>query len=63
LFPRQASFASDTPDLAQRGVFVPVFGLVDRAGAKLRWLQHGNVHLYVLYIALTLLVLLVWQLG
>jgi hydrogenase-4 component B len=63
LFPRQASFASDTPDLAHRGVFVPVFGLVDRAGAKLRWLQHGNVHLYVLYIALTLLVLLVWQLG
>jgi hypothetical protein len=63
LFPRQASFASDTPDLAHRGVFVPVFRLVDRAGTKLRWLQHGNVHLYVLYIALTLLVLLVWQLG
>ena len=63
LFPRGASFASATPDLAHRGVFVPVFGVIDRAGAKLRWLQHGNVHLYVLYIALTLLVLLVWQVG
>jgi hypothetical protein len=63
LFPPQASFASATPDLAHRRVFAPVFGGIDRAGAKLRWLQHGNVHLYVLYIALTLLVLLVWQLG
>ena len=40
-----------------------MFGGIDRAGATLRWLQHGNVHLYVLYIALTLLVLLVWQLA
>jgi len=63
LFPEPASFASETPDLVHRGVFVPVFGGIDRAGAKLRWLQHGNVHLYVLYIALALLVLLVWQLA
>ena len=26
----------------------------------LRWMQHGNVHLYALYIALTLLTLLLW---
>ncbi len=31
--------------------------------ARLRWLQHGRVQLYVLYIALALLVLLVWKLG
>jgi hypothetical protein len=29
----------------------------------LRWLQHGRVHLYVLYVAATLLVLLLWKLG
>jgi hydrogenase-4 component B len=63
LFPEPTSFASQTPDLAHRGVFAPVFAGIDRAGARLRWLQHGNVHLYVLYIALTLLVLLVWQLA
>ena len=63
LFAGPAAFSSQTPDLAHRGVFAPVFGGIDRAGATLRWLQHGNVHLYVLYIALTLLVLLVWQLA
>ena len=30
--------------------------------SKVRWLQHGNVHIYVLYIALTLIALLVWKL-
>jgi formate hydrogenlyase subunit 3/multisubunit Na+/H+ antiporter MnhD subunit len=63
LFPRSASFASETPDLAHRGLFVPIFARVDRASAKLRWMQHGNMQLYVLYIAVTLLVLLVWKLG
>ena len=29
--------------------------------SQLRWLQHGNVQLYVLYIAVTLIVLLVWK--
>jgi NADH:ubiquinone oxidoreductase subunit 5 (subunit L)/multisubunit Na+/H+ antiporter MnhA subunit len=63
LFPREASFAGETPDFAHRGLFIPLFAGVDRAGAKLRWLQHGNMQLYVLYIAVTLLVLLVWELG
>ena len=29
--------------------------------SRLRWLQHGKVQLYVLYIAVTLIVLLVWK--
>src|SRR5262249_30211389 len=45
LFPRPASFASETPDLAHRALFAPVFAAIDRTSAKLRWLQHGNVHL------------------
>jgi hypothetical protein len=28
----------------------------------LRWVQHGKVQLYVLYIAVTLVVLLIWEL-
>lgn len=36
---------------------------IDSVLARWRWLQHGKVHLYVLYIALTLLVLLIWKLG
>ena len=34
-----------------------------RLAERLHWLQQGRVQLYVLYIALTLLVLLVWKLG
>jgi len=49
--------------VAREAVYRPLFAGVDCALARLRWLQHGNVHLYVLYIALTLLVLLVWKLG
>jgi hypothetical protein len=30
--------------------------------SKLRWLQHGRVQTYVLYIAVTLLALLLWKL-
>ena len=30
--------------------------------SRLRWLQQGSVQLYVLYIALTLLALLIWKL-
>ena len=44
-------------------LYAPVFTGIGRGLSALRWLQHGRVQLYVLYIALTLLVLLVWKLG
>ena len=62
-FPRVASLATATPDLASAQVYAPAFSAIGRGLAALRWLQHGRVHLYVLYIALTLLVLLIWKLG
>ena len=48
---------------AEREKFRENQKLTDRAAGRLRWLQHGRLHLYVLYIAVTLLVLLVWKLG
>ena len=63
ILPREASLATNTPDVARERVYRPVFTGIDSALGRLRWLQHGNVHLYVLYIGLTLLVLLVWKLG
>ena len=63
LFPRKASLATETDDLSQVGLYRPLFASVARGLSSLRWLQHGQVHLYVLYVALTLLVLLVWKLG
>jgi formate hydrogenlyase subunit 3/multisubunit Na+/H+ antiporter MnhD subunit len=62
-FPRRATFASETPDFFTRRVYGPTLAWIEWSSGKLRWLQHGRVHLYLLYIFLTLLVLLVWELG
>jgi hydrogenase-4 component B len=63
IFPQSSSLTTETPDVAHEVVYRPVFTRMDGVLARWRWLQHGNVHLYVLYIALTLLVLLIWKLG
>lgn len=63
LFPTQASYHSETPDVFRDWLYSPVFFGVAWAASKLRWLQHGRIQLYVLYIALTILVLLIWKLG
>jgi len=62
-FPAAASFASATPDPGRERLYDPLFGGVARALARLRWLQHGQVHLYVLYVAATLVALLLWEIG
>ncbi len=63
LFPQQAGFESHTDDVVYQRVYRPIFRMIDRLAGKLRWLQQGRNQLYVLYIALTLIVLLVWKLG
>ena len=63
LFPTEASLVTDTPDVCVEYLYQPVFDGIGRGLSALRWLQHGQVNLYVLYIAITLLVLLVWQIG
>jgi formate hydrogenlyase subunit 3/multisubunit Na+/H+ antiporter MnhD subunit len=62
-FPTGASFATETPDAAREGFYGPIFAWVGRALLRLGVLQQGSVHIYILYIVLTLLVLLVWKLG
>jgi hydrogenase-4 component B len=63
LFPPHAGFRSETPDLFHTYLFRPVFLAVVWGSAKLRWLQRGRIQLYVLYIAVTVLFLLIWKLG
>jgi formate hydrogenlyase subunit 3/multisubunit Na+/H+ antiporter MnhD subunit len=63
LFPSKASLATETPDVCREEGFQPVFLSVDWGLSKLRRLQTGHVHLYVLYIALTLVILLVWKIA
>ena len=62
LFPSGGSLETETPDAARETLFRPAFTSVAWVLSKLRWLQTGNAHLYVLYIALTLVVLLGWKL-
>ncbi len=63
LFPPASQFSTHTPDIFQEGVFRPVFRGAGRLIERIKWLQHGRLQLYVLYIVATLLVLLVWKLG
>lgn len=62
-FPGSARLATETPEVAETGFFRPLFAAIARLAERLHVLQHGRVQLYVLYIALALLALLVWQLG
>ena len=62
-FPKEASFATETPDPYQEYIYRPLFREIGRDLLRLRPLQQGQVQLYILYIAVTLLVLLLWQLA
>jgi formate hydrogenlyase subunit 3/multisubunit Na+/H+ antiporter MnhD subunit len=62
-FPAEASLATVTRDPAREWAYRPLFSGVGRVLASLRWLQHGVVQLYVLYVALTLIALLLWGIG
>jgi hypothetical protein len=60
-FPPKASLTTETPDLTHEELFRPGFLKINWGIAKLRWMQQGHVQLYVLYIAITLIVLLAWK--
>jgi formate hydrogenlyase subunit 3/multisubunit Na+/H+ antiporter MnhD subunit len=63
LFPSRGEFSSHAEDVFLARLYRPLFLRIEGMMGRLRWLQHGQLQLYVLYIALTLLVLLVWKLG
>ncbi len=62
-FPSHAELTAETLDLCTERLYRPLFATASRGLARARWLQHGRVQVYILYIALTLLVLLAWELG
>jgi hypothetical protein len=59
-FPAAASYASDAGDPVLRLLFAPTFRWFDRMANRLNVIQHGHTHIYVLYVAATLIALLVW---
>jgi formate hydrogenlyase subunit 3/multisubunit Na+/H+ antiporter MnhD subunit len=63
LFPERAGLHTHAADLFRRGVYGPVFAGIGWIASKLRWLQEWRIQIYVLYIALTILILFIWKLG
>ncbi len=60
LFPRAAYFKSLVPDTILDRLVLPVFRFAGGQLPRLRILQQGQTHLYVLYILVILFILLVW---
>ncbi|NLD92288.1 MAG: hydrogenase [Fibrobacter sp.] len=59
LFPRKSAFKSVVPDVILDRLVVPVFKLAGYYLPMVRVFQRGQVHLYVLYILVTVIVLLI----
>jgi formate hydrogenlyase subunit 3/multisubunit Na+/H+ antiporter MnhD subunit len=62
LFPAEASLHTHTDDVFARNLFQPLFRGIERLFLKLHWLQQGRVQIYILYVAVTILALLIWSL-
>ncbi len=61
LFPRPSAFKSLVPDAVLDRIVSPLFRAVGRCLPRMRVLQQGQTHVYVLYILLVMIVLLVWN--
>lgn len=59
-FPQRSRFASHVPEAVLALAIVPFFKAVDERFSTIRRLQHGQLHLYILYVFITLCLLLVW---
>ncbi|MBF0482227.1 MAG: hypothetical protein HQK81_11900 [Desulfovibrionaceae bacterium] len=61
-FPKRAVLTVAPRDLLETFFFVPLFELIGRACDQAKVLQHGRIHLYILYILAVLVGLLLWKL-
>jgi hydrogenase-4 component B len=60
-FPKDQAFDSHVPDPVLDRAADPVFRVLALGASFLRFFQGGHVHLYLLYVLLTLLALLLWM--
>jgi hydrogenase-4 component B len=60
-FPARTSFESEVPDAVLDRLMVPALRAVERVMVWLRWIQAGNVHLYLTYIVAAIVLLLLWR--
>ncbi|MGH7297756.1 MAG: proton-conducting transporter membrane subunit, partial [Polyangiaceae bacterium] len=59
-FPGRASLSTDCSDPVTRRFYEPLLSYWADRFARLRWMQQGFLHLYVLYILVAVLALLGW---
>lgn len=63
IFPRKVSLSTSTPDIFMTGIYSPLFSACEWLLSKLRWLQHGRVQLYIMYIVITIIAVMIWMMG
>ena len=61
LFPANAEFAVETPDAASRWLWTPVFKTASFVSDKVKRLQSGFLHIYILIMVLAILLMLGWS--
>ncbi|MBI4845010.1 MAG: hypothetical protein HY810_00800 [Candidatus Omnitrophica bacterium] len=61
-FPDVSFFKTETADLFSETVFRPALKFIHRLAERLTGVQHGQLHLYILYILFTLIALFIWKL-
>ncbi|MBI3183662.1 MAG: hypothetical protein HYZ28_16110 [Myxococcales bacterium] len=62
-FPKAARYEEHLGDMAGERMLVPLSRRIVAAAGRLRVIQQGRVHLYLVYMLATLIALLLWQLG
>jgi len=62
LFPAESGLHTHTDDVFSQRLFEPLFRRIEQLFLRLHWLQQGRVQIYVLYVAVTILALLIWNL-
>ncbi len=60
LFPKSGNVSSDAGDPLTRGIYEPLLARIGDRFARLRWLQQGVLHAYLLYILVATLLALAW---
>jgi formate hydrogenlyase subunit 3/multisubunit Na+/H+ antiporter MnhD subunit len=60
IFPQHASFETSCEDPLTRDVYEPFFAGTGNRFARLRWVQQGVLHIYLLYILVVLILALAW---
>ncbi|MHC1696906.1 MAG: proton-conducting transporter membrane subunit [Geobacteraceae bacterium] len=58
-FPSRPHFESHVPEAVLDGIYIPLLARVYKMFLPIRRLQHGHLHLYILYTFLTLILLMV----